>query len=430
MYKTKRVNIKHFHSISNKEFDNYLSYLQRDHSGFINNSHKVVLKIDGLNGKFGKDEHGSIFFESAKSGPVFRVGEFEKYTKMKPECTEKSIFRAKQYDNILSSLKYGKLHHIVSVLPNNTKVDCEILFNSLKTDETDTHIKFVHTFYKKSILGTYITILPYQIFPENESLFKKLLSLSNSETRIINPIMSIIFNIDINHEIKEWDLKEKEKCWEIKNKIGAKILEHLKEFSYMLGEEREGIVIHLPILNKPYKIIDSRFAERMKLDNIQKAGKEVYGFITRAQPFHIGHYFIINQLLETNVPVFVFIVNNNKICERNPFNFEYRKRLVELVYSDRVSVIELSTGNIQHIKDKLNENGFVLTKLYCGEDRIYSYKKYINNIEFIETPRYTSATLIRESLKNNNNKKFIELMPKELHAEYEVMKQLIKESNK
>ena len=64
----------------------------------------------------------------------------------------------------------------------------------------------------------------------------------------------------------------------------------------------------------------------------------------------------------------------------------------------------------------------------AGEDRVDSYKKMIEKsswpeIKVVVTPRVTSATKVREAIKNNDEATFKKLMPRILWPEWKTMKQ-------
>ena len=68
-------------------------------------------------------------------------------------------------------------------------------------------------------------------------------------------------------------------------------------------------------------------------------------FIGRFQPFHCGHKVVVDKALELANNVLVLIGGENQPrTVRNPWTFEERRKMVELVYPD---VSRLDTGNLR-----------------------------------------------------------------------------------
>lgn len=159
--------------------------------------------------------------------------------------------------------------------------------------------------------------------------------------------------------------------------------------------------------------------------------KEVSIFLGRMQPIHIGHQAIIKTMKN---PIILLVKGkaSSKDKKRNPFDAKYQTKLIKRIDSKAV-IMEVSTGYIPEIAADLRKKGMELVAVHAGSDRLNDYKKQFSRlkldidhefkINWNLTPRVASATDVRNSLWDNNEKAFRNLMPKELWKEFETMKQ-------
>lgn len=135
-------------------------------------------------------------------------------------------------------------------------------------------------------------------------------------------------------------------------------------------------------------------------------------YIGRFQPPHIGHKQIINKMIAENSKCYVFIVNGEKSSQnmkKNPFSIEIRENLIRNMCSgNNVNIKVVKNAFLPDIFNSYLEENIKEINIYCGEDRIESYKKFENKvnqkINYIKTPRIISATEIRKMI---NNKEYI-----------------------
>lgn len=154
-------------------------------------------------------------------------------------------------------------------------------------------------------------------------------------------------------------------------------------------------------------------------------------FVGRFQPFHKGHSFIISKMKN---PV-VLIVKGAKSSEdktKNPLSFEQQRDLIHSVHPN-VPVFETPSAFLPAVVAFLKEKGYTATKAFAGADRITGYKDQIKranakagqmtadgkliepiDMAFEETPRITSATTVRDAIRNSDFKTYQDLMPKQL----------------
>jgi nicotinamide-nucleotide adenylyltransferase len=132
-------------------------------------------------------------------------------------------------------------------------------------------------------------------------------------------------------------------------------------------------------------------------------------FIGRFQPFHLGHLDALKQIQEKYDVIKIGIGSSQESCtEKNPYDFETRKKMIE------VSIVDLSAKiqifNIPDIND--DEKWVSHVKEIIGDfDAVYSGNDYVLELfekALISTNRQDfnlniNATIIREKIKNSGN---------------------------
>lgn len=179
--------------------------------------------------------------------------------------------------------------------------------------------------------------------------------------------------------------------------------------------------------------------------------KKVNIFCGRFQPFHKGHLKCCEDAYKRNgYPVFIFYIPNKQFDIRKPFD----DKLLEKEYNILTKEYDYIEGfdwmqfpQPVRMCRVLKENGYEAVLWLSGEDRVDNYKKLLNskainsiinelqvNVpEIFITNRYGSATEVREAIKNDNKKRYIELMPKcteDLYNEFKEQIDNINESSK
>lgn len=167
-------------------------------------------------------------------------------------------------------------------------------------------------------------------------------------------------------------------------------------------------------------------------DYEDRASKKSSLFLGRTQPPHLGHKKIIDMM--TNP--FMALVKGAKSSQdkaRNPFDEKYQYKLLKMI-SPKINILTAKSGYIPDIVNEIRKSGYEIIAVYAGDDRINGYKKQIEsfnkqmptekqiNVEFHKTPRITSATAVRNSIKNDDLTAFKKIMPKQLWGEFETMK--------
>jgi nicotinamide mononucleotide adenylyltransferase len=151
-------------------------------------------------------------------------------------------------------------------------------------------------------------------------------------------------------------------------------------------------------------------------------------FIGRFQPFHLGHAKILDMM---NNPV-ILLVKGGKSSQdknRNPLSQKDQIRLIKK-YSPKAKIVETKNGYIPDIVEQLKEMNIEVDTLMAGDDRIESYKKQNERagikINYKLTPRVTSATKVRNAIREDDHETFKKIMPKKLHKEWDNLRKLIK----
>ena len=159
--------------------------------------------------------------------------------------------------------------------------------------------------------------------------------------------------------------------------------------------------------------------------------KAVNVLIGRFQPFHSGHLKMAKKLKEkNNLPSFVVVVlpGHNK-SGKSPFDERIVKQYMEAVVKDNpedlVDYMIVDRGLVGSIINKLVMMGLEPHLIAAGDDRKDYYEKqieYIKRSDLIDnlpkdfglevTPRFTSATEVRDKLKSEDFASLKKLLPK------------------
>jgi len=246
----KRVGLEHFHTMKSHLFIDWIDSVKKDAKSKLKNI-KSVLKVDGLSFKFGKDINGKVFIEGARTGPQFDIGAFKSYAQSKQSIPE-IVARAAHYDDILEFFKFDK--SIMTAVPNNTKIYCELFYNPMAHSSDSTGIQFVTIKYDKAKLGSLMTILPYGVFDaktgqhhsDEKKILDNLYKQSNPKVKIIDPSLKMD-EINIETMINPLDslLKDKEETKKILQSRKAINKEHRQNLLTIIQTVKDSLSKHL-----------------------------------------------------------------------------------------------------------------------------------------------------------------------------------------
>ncbi len=145
--------------------------------------------------------------------------------------------------------------------------------------------------------------------------------------------------------------------------------------------------------------------------------------IMRAQPFHIGHQRILNQMLQDCRFVTIILGSTQEYgTSRNPFDFDTRRKMIENIYPPKQFETKLQIFGLYDINNTAQWPHFVLDFLakhlpkYPRPDAYYAGSEYdahwfeseIENICLVdrndENFTFVSATMVREMIKFHDHR--------------------------
>jgi len=275
-----------------------------------------------------------------------------------------------------------------------------------------------------------------------ESLFKLILNsfrkIKTRATGIVTSGMVEQLNLLIQ-DIKDYIKKEKSP---VNESEFVSFSDFKKEFipnvDYIQEENEES-----ERSENPFFSYDEFISKLETIDNQTKDDKDqlvekapedpkaVNVLIGRFQPFHSGHLKMAKKLKEkNNLPSFVVVVYpvHNK-SGKSPFDERVIKQYMEAVVKDNpedlVDYMIVDRGLVGSIINKLVMMGLEPHLIAAGDDRKDYYEKqieYIKRSDLIDnlpkdfglevTPRFTSATEVRDKLKSEDFAALKKLLPK------------------
>lgn len=168
-------------------------------------------------------------------------------------------------------------------------------------------------------------------------------------------------------------------------------------------------------------------------------GHPVEVFLGRMQPIHLGHIKAIKKM-KNPIVVLVKGEKSSKDKSKNPFDAQYQQRLLKKVLGSNVRIIISNTGFIPQIFAAIRGIGLEPVSVVAGPDRFGKYNGQINSInkslpdekkfrvKMKEAERVTSATKVRDAIRNGDLPTFRKVMPKELHGEWKTMRKLLQDA--
>lgn len=176
-----------------------------------------------------------------------------------------------------------------------------------------------------------------------------------------------------------------------------------------------------------------------------------YGLIVgRFQHIHLGHEKLINIGLKLCEKLLVFIGSaNQEVGGRNPYTYEYRKSLIEIIYKKEIENGKLIIAPLNDWEDNsaltpkwgeyVLENARDILGEYpnCiiyGKDKdIFKCfaKETVKNLSEVYVDRNSlliSATKMREFLMQNNKSEWEKYADKKIYFKYEELREKLKKS--
>ncbi len=173
--------------------------------------------------------------------------------------------------------------------------------------------------------------------------------------------------------------------------------------------------------------------------------------VGRFQHIHIGHQKLIDAGLKLTDKLLVFIGNaNSPIGARNPYDYEYRKSLIEIIYKDEIKKGKLIVEPLYDYRAPfaltpewgdyvLNEAKTVLGQkpelIIYGKDKDINKcfsKIAIGRLTELKIDRkelIVSATQMRSYLEEDNKTEWEKYADEKIHSKYNELKNMLKEAS-
>lgn len=176
--------------------------------------------------------------------------------------------------------------------------------------------------------------------------------------------------------------------------------------------------------------------EGIENEVVERQKKKVDVFAGRFQPLHQGHLNIINSMTNPVVAI-VKGAASSQDKARNPLPEKYQIALIKKA-APKAKVIVVASGYIPAIANDLRKEGMEMVGFYAGADRLSDYIRQFQRInakldanktfdvKMKETPRFTSATIVRNAIREGDQEQFQKLMPKSIHGEWDKLRKFIK----
>ena len=457
-----RQGIDHLSKMNDIQFIEFAKSIQRDLNGKID-AIPVTLKVDGLGARFGKGPDGTPFFESSSSGPIFKSGSFSAFAQ-KQGHDELRLQRAKHYDELFDLITNSQF---VKKLPNDTKVFCEIMYNPMAT-ATESGLKFVAMNYDKKLLGNKLSIVPHYVektdntpHPQSEKIKEWLLTQSSPDIKFIDDRLNYEESLDVSATIdpvlslndqaiavlqsrkmadKDEKAKIKASIQAVKNELANQILNNPKLVDkYKLGQDIEGIVLHRP--NAPKLKItttdfqQSKSGEKTVKEDTSNGVAIIFG---RFNPPHKGH----KEAWRAASKHQDWLVGTHQETEGpdDPLPFDIKIEAMKAVAAAAPAIPDfenhlLGTNSWRHLarqmylrqleKENKSEGEKVSVSLFvCTDEKDKdSYLRMVASgngtpnkmgnvpynfmsVEWQPTPRLSSATDLRNAVKNGDRQGF------------------------
>ncbi len=168
--------------------------------------------------------------------------------------------------------------------------------------------------------------------------------------------------------------------------------------------------------------------------------------VGRFQHIHLGHEKLINIGLSVCKRMIIFIDGVDKTGVRNPFSYECRKELIEIIYKEEIEQGRIIVAPLENLEIITLPNPkwgkFVINSakeiigttpdliIYGKDKNIFKCfpKDIVKNISEIMVDRKQveiSATKIREYLKNNDIENWKKYTNSKIHFEYEKLRKIL-----
>ena len=175
--------------------------------------------------------------------------------------------------------------------------------------------------------------------------------------------------------------------------------------------------------------------------------KNVNMILGRFQPITLGHLKIVDELYnKNNLPIVFCLVSNTKFDDKRPFDDNIISEELDIIMKEDKRIagyVYVKSADIVKCAEILHNNMFEPHLWGCGTDRYESYKKQVDKykdianliaefdvLEIQRNDEDVSATKVRESIMNDDIQGYCQMMPKETHNMFKVLKGAIQKIKK
>lgn len=164
-------------------------------------------------------------------------------------------------------------------------------------------------------------------------------------------------------------------------------------------------------------------------------------YLGRFQPLHTGHTSIIDRMLDECAKVIIAVGSAQESgTERNPLSFEFRKRLIEETYRDRLDdIIIIPINDRETYSDDSSWGDHLLKQVveqaklwpfvvYEGEESVNEHWYDDVGITVIKVPRShmpISGTELRNVIMKNDVYYSLAYLPVPIHSYYDKIRKEI-----
>jgi hypothetical protein len=388
----------------------------------------ITVKIDGIGGRFGKDQQGRPFFESSKSGPIQSRNAFSQYVASKGVINPVTVDRAQKYDKL-----YDEIMGLISKLNatfgedflKDKKVVCEMLYLPMAEKEGNRY-RFINLAYDIP-KGINLVVVPLHVIRSSNGkissnskiIVDKLCNLKRiDDVLFLNNRAKIPRSIDVTVALQDMDLNDiraklasrdksdkehvSQALLQAKNKI-AEILINSSDISGkdILGTEFEGIILHTK--SGPIKITSPamKAAMQQKQQSATSSGpKSGKIALITAGSFvgHKGHQQLVNSVLqkaaELGADPYVYITST--VGPDDPIEPRVKLKTWQTLYPQHKNIFQLvrPDGSIgKKIEKELitssNPPPYDHIVMMVGNDRSEGFQGLMNHLaRRLKNPKY------------------------------------------
>lgn len=263
----KRKNMKHLAEMSDYDWARWMEYNFDDQI-------EASWKLDGFFLRFGKDEEGKFWFQTARS-PVMHDPMEVIWHSLSKGYDHNGMTRAENYFHLLTNLQE---HPLYQMIPNDCGLECEVFDSkgAVYDKDTDT-LRFVNIPYAALFFAEPVTLFVYKMivastgedwiagfthdaFPGMGAYGTRFtidVDFSYFQNAVASLSEAAIDSLkSMKHKDRELKLATKEKIAILKQQFNTYILSRVNP---LMGENFEGVVIW--INNSEYKITTPYFRQ-------------------------------------------------------------------------------------------------------------------------------------------------------------------------